>query len=104
MTVRAPRPPAPAAPDTGQQVDDAVFLERQFDMMPREAAALIARNGLDRRDLEDKASDSEGQPLLPDALEGKPIPSGPPTEITTDTDEQARKPVVHDRNNRQGAG
>jgi hypothetical protein len=37
-----------------------------------------------------------------DALKGKPVPKDSATDLTTDSDEEALKPVVHTSNNRSG--
>jgi hypothetical protein len=99
-----PPPPGPPPANLKQQTQDAAFLEREFDMAPDEAAELVARDGVDPQALKHRIVDREGQPALPDPLAGKPTPSGPATEFTADTDEQARKPVLHTRNDRRGGG
>ena len=101
-----PKPPStPAAsPEVDQQATDAEFLAREFDMNPKDASELVARNGLSPDELKSRITDKDGEPNVPDPLEGVPVPTSPKKELTKDADEQARKPVVHRRNDTQGAG
>ena len=93
---------AKSSPD--QQTDDAEFLTREFGITTTEASELVARDGMPPSDLKARIEAPDGSPILPDPLAGVPTPSGPPTELTTDADEQARKPVIHRHNDTQGAG
>jgi len=91
-------------PSTRQQVKDAEFRTREFGMNTEEASRLVARDGLPAEKLKQEIAAPDSSPRLPDPLENVPVPSGPPTELTTDTDEQSRKPVVRTANDKRGAG
>jgi hypothetical protein len=95
---------APASADLDQQTEDAKFLEREFDMTPRNASELVARDTVAPAELRDRIVHKDGRPDVSDPLAGKPVPKGPPSELTQDADEQARKPVVDIRDERQGSG
>lgn len=90
--------------DVEEQVEDAQFLERELGLRPHEAVGVVARNGLAPDALRPRVVNRKGEPDLPDPLAGRPIPSSPPTELTSDTDEEAGKPVLHRLNNTTGAG
>lgn len=87
-----------------QQVDDAEFLTREFGMNTRQASDLVAREGIAPEELKEKISAGDGTPILPDPIENVPTPSAPKNDLVKDTDEQARKPVIHRQRNPQGAG
>jgi hypothetical protein len=95
---------SPESRGVKQQVEDAKFLTREFGMRTQEASQLIARDGLPAEELKQAITAPDGNPILPDPLEGVPVPSAPKNELTNDADEHARKPVIHSPNNRQGAG
>lgn len=95
-------PPNPT--DADRQADDARFLTREFDMTVTQASDLVARNGVPPADVKARIEEADGTPVLPDRLQGVPVPSAPPEEFTNDADEHARKPVLHRRNDSQGSG
>jgi hypothetical protein len=87
-----------------QQRKDAQFLARNFDMSPDTASELVARQDVDAKDLGQSIKGRDGEVKRSDPLADTPTPSQPKTQYTADADEQARKPVLHHRNNRAGGG
>jgi hypothetical protein len=87
-----------------QQVEDAEFLTREFGMNTRQASDLVAREGVPAEELKEEISAGDGTPILPDPVENVPTPSAPNNDLVKDTDEQARKPVIHRQPNPRGAG
>jgi hypothetical protein len=84
----------------GQQVEDATFLEKRFGMTPRQASALVAREGTHP----DEVREGSERKAHSDPLNGAPEPQSPAEEYTADTDEQRLKPVLHTKNDRVGGG
>jgi len=73
--------------------------QRGLPLPPRKAAKLVAGNDADTDEV---AADLMRDQREADALKGKPVPKDSATDLTTDSDEEALKPVVHTSNNRSG--
>lgn len=91
--------PAQDPNSVSSQMRDAQLLEDEFGIVPRRAAELVARGGVEAEALRQRLEARES-----DALAGKPIPQEPRREHVDDSDEVALKPVLHETNNRHGAG
>ena len=88
-----------ASSDTNQKVEDGTFLAEEFDIPARKAARLVSSEG----DAGKVEAGVHEKLRSADALEGVPTPRAS-DDLTTDTDETRLKPVLHDKNNRTGAG
>ena len=93
--------PLPRHPPS--KVDDAAFLADQFDIPVANAAELVASSSYEQSAAE--IQEATNRRLRDeDALEGVPTPQEPAHEQVADSDEVRLKPVLHGRNERNGAG
>ena len=90
----------PKKSKVSEQAQDADFLVENFGVPTPAAADLVAREGVDPKDVElatRRLNDAR------DPLAGVPIPEEPTDELTRDNDEVRLKPIVR-KNDRRGAG
>jgi hypothetical protein len=81
------------------QTKDAEFLANEFDMQPKKAAGLVAREGADPDEISAKVAKRQ---KAADPLKDVPTPHEPARERVEDVDEVRLKPVLHERNDRAG--
>jgi hypothetical protein len=77
-----------------KQDQDVDFLVDTFGVAERKAADIVARDGIEPDRLTQHAYRHQRER---DDLAGQPAPEPSPDARTADTDEEARKPVLHHR-------
>jgi hypothetical protein len=88
-----------ASPDTKQKVEDGTFLAEEFGIPANKAAELVSQPG----EADQVEAGVQSNLRAADPLEGVPTPKAGP-DFSADTDEIRLKPVLHEKNNRAGAG